>query len=211
MEKLKELIKQHGRWQSLEVYVGRIVVHSEQDFSLSLENAKALLESIGKEICSQKGMELSARSSMNAVLKKAFEALGIGTEETTRHISTSLANIGQHMGNLRNDIGTTSHGRPLEEIKNRNDSIDTFTKEFLIDATEIIACFLIRNFETVSPIKKQEPILQYIDCSNFNESWDEGFGDFAMGDYSYPASEILFNVDYKAYQTEYKVFQEEAE
>jgi hypothetical protein len=29
-----------------------------------------------------------------------------------------------------------------------------------------------------------------------------------MGDYSYTASEILFNVDYKAYKTEYTAFSE---
>ena len=35
--------------------------------------------------------------------------------------------------------------------------------------------------------------------------------DFAMGDYSYPASEILFNVDKQAYVTEYKTFTESEE
>ena len=35
--------------------------------------------------------------------------------------------------------------------------------------------------------------------------------EFAMGDYSYPASEILFNVDKQAYVTEYKTFIESEE
>jgi len=41
-----------------------------------------------------------------------------------------------------------------------------------------------------------------------NESWNDSFGEFAMGDYSYPASEILFNVDKQAYVNEYKAFTE---
>jgi len=32
-----------------------------------------------------------------------------------------------------------------------------------------------------------------------------------MGSYSYPASEILYNVDSQAYQTEYKIFNESKE
>jgi hypothetical protein len=37
--------------------------------------------------------------------------------------------------------------------------------------------------------------LDYLEAEDFNESWDDSFGEFVMGDYSYPASEILFNVD----------------
>jgi len=37
---------------------------------------------------------------------------------------------------------------------------------------------------------------------------DDSFGEFVMGDYSYPASEILFNVDKQAYVNEYKDFTE---
>jgi len=50
--------------------------------------------------------------------------------------------------------------------------------------------------------------LDYLEAEEFNESWDDSFGEFVMGDYSYPASEILFNVDKQAYVTEYKTFTE---
>jgi hypothetical protein len=45
-------------------------------------------------------------------------------------------------------------------------------------------------------------------AEDFNESWDDSFGEFVIGDYSYPASEILFNVDKQAYVNEYKSFTE---
>lgn len=51
MNKLKEKISQYGKWHPLETYISRIEVHLDDDFSISIENAKALLESIGKEIC----------------------------------------------------------------------------------------------------------------------------------------------------------------
>ena len=47
---------------------------------------------------------------------------------------------------------------------------------------------------------------EYEDNEAFNNFWDETFGEFTMGQYSYPASEILFNVDAQAYQAEYKAF-----
>jgi hypothetical protein len=47
-----------------------------------------------------------------------------------------------------------------------------------------------------------------LEAEDFNESWDDSFGEFVMGDYSYPASEILFNVDKQAYVNEYKSFTE---
>jgi uncharacterized OsmC-like protein len=51
MDKLKAVIKEYGRWSELETYIDRIETHIEIDFSHSLENAKALLETVGKEIC----------------------------------------------------------------------------------------------------------------------------------------------------------------
>jgi hypothetical protein len=48
--------------------------------------------------------------------------------------------------------------------------------------------------------------LDYYEAEEFNEFWDNSFGEFKMGDYSYPASEILFYVDNQAYKNEYNAF-----
>jgi hypothetical protein len=90
-------------------------------------------------------------------------------------------------------------------------SIDLFTREFLIDTVELVSVFLIRNFETKDLRTAHETwtdSLDYLEAEDFNESWDDSFGEFVMGDYSYPASEILFNVDKQAYVNEYKSFTE---
>ncbi len=215
MQKLKAVIEQHGRWKDIEVFVSRIEAYAETDFSLSLENAKALLETIGKEICKIKDVTLPNTSNMNAVLKSAFIAIGYKSEELVNQISRSLATIGQQMGNLRNDIGSTSHGMTIEELKNRNNKIDHLAKEFLIDSTEIVASLLIRGFETSSPLttvaQTEEKISEYQDNSDFNEFWDDSFGEFVMGEYSYLASEILYNIDPRAYAVECKMFNVETE
>jgi hypothetical protein len=184
---------------------------------LSVENAKALLEAIGREICIAKGADLPAAPSMNAVLKKAFSSLGYSNEGLVNKVSGSLANIGQELGNLRNEISPTSHGKPLDELKERNNKVDALTREFLIDSTLVVAVFLIRAFEErrdaavlVDTETTKDELLSYDELEYFNSIWDETYGEFQMGEYSYLASEILFNVDYKAYETEFSAFREAA-
>jgi hypothetical protein len=131
MDKLKNVIKEYGRWSGLELYIDRIETHIKIDFSLSLENAKSLLETVGKEICTRNSVELRATPSINSVLKKAFSSIGYANSNLVNQISSALATIGQEMGELRNEIGLTSHGKPLEEIKQRNNNVDLLTREFL--------------------------------------------------------------------------------
>ena len=211
MERLKKVIEQYGRWSELTTYTDRIEAHVSTDFSHAVENAKALLETIGKEICNSKGVELGEAPSINAVMKKAFTAIGYSSDNLVTQISTALATIGQQIGNLRNEIGTTSHGKSLEELKERNSKVDDLTKEFLVDTTVIVACFLIRTFENENPRAVTEPVeteLLYTENESFNDFWDDLYGEFEMGNYSFPASEILFNVDYKAYVSELQAFSE---
>lgn len=214
MEKLRATLAQYSRWQTLEIYIERMEGHLETDFSISVENAKALLESIGKEICDARGVALGSTSSINAVLKKAFVALGYTAEELVTQMSGALATIGQLIGNLRNEISPTSHGKSLDDLKNRNNKVDLLTREFLIDSTLVVAVFLIRTFEErrVNLATNEDngncTFFDYKANENFNNSWDDDFGEFAMGEYSYSASEILFNMEIEAYQMECKAFLE---
>lgn len=216
MEKLRTTLSQYGRWQPYGIYVDRMEAHLESDFSVSVENAKALLEGIGKEICDAKGKaaELGNAPSINAVLKKAYVALGYTSDELVTQIFSSLAPIGQHVGNLRNEVSPTSHGKSLAELNDRNSKVDLLTREFLIDSTLVVAVFLIRSFEgrqvvvTETLAEDGSPTIEYDDNEAFNNYWDETFGEFQMGQYSYPASEILFNVDAQAYAAEHNAYME---
>ncbi len=216
MEKLRATLLQYSRWQPMGMYIDRIEGHLEVDFSVSVENAKALLESIAKQICHAKGKaaELGGAPSINAVLKKAFVALGYASDELVTQVSSSLATIGQYVGNLRNEISPTSHGKSLVELGERNNKVDLLTREFLIDSTLVVAVFLIRSFEerqgdvAGSAAETADTTSDYEDNDSFNDYWDETFGEFVMGQYSYPASEVLFRVDLQAYEAEYKDFKE---
>lgn len=211
MERLKNVIAQYGRWSELTIYTERIEAHMAADFGHAIENAKALLETIGKEICDAKQIDLGKSPSINAVLKNAFVAIGYNKDDFVSQISGSLANIGQNIGNLRNEISPTSHGKSLEELKERNNKVDELTRDFLIHSTVIVAVFLIRAFENENPRIKpaaSEAKPLYPEFEAFNDYWDDSFGEFEMGSYSFPASEILFYVDNKAYMTEQQAFAE---
>lgn len=206
MDKLKTKISQYGRWTPIGEYIVRIETYLETDFSISLENAKCLLETIGKEICDAKGRPLADKSSINGVLKNAFSVMGYANEDMVTQISSSLATIGQKVGSLRNEIGTSSHGKTLDQLQKRNEAVNDLTKSFLIDSIEIIACFLISLFEGEHISECKARVVNYEEREDFNDYWDEIYGDFVMGDYSFTASEILYNNDIEAYDNEYKSY-----
>lgn len=214
MEKLKKLIEQHSRWQPLEEYIQRIEAYLKNDFSISIENSKSLLESIAKEICSNRGQTFEAEDSPAKLLKLAFGAIGIQATTISPQIAVSLSTIGQFIGELRNEVGSISHGRTMEELQTKKEILDDITREFLIHSTEIIACFLIQFFEWKYPLTEvieTEEKLVYANCEDFNEYLDETYGEFAIGMLSYSASEILYNVDKQAYETEYREFNRDQE
>ncbi len=209
MERLRTIISQYHRWQPVSIYIDRIETYLESDFSLCVENAKSLLEAIAKEICDSRGEEISGSGSINSVLRRAFSSLGYSGNALVTQVSSALATIGSQIGSLRNEIGTVSHGRNLKELEKRNSGIDDLTRDFLIDTTIVVAVFLIRNFESVTPEKPEESIPLFYENPDFNDYWDSAFGEFSMGEMSYTASEILYNLDINAYLTELKTFQEQ--
>ncbi|OQX09448.1 MAG: hypothetical protein BWK73_22820 [Thiothrix lacustris] len=216
MNRLRELIQQHGHWSELLTYIERTEASVDTDFSLALENIKALIETIGKEICNITKTDFSKSEDFHSIVKKSFSSLGYSNSDMVSQISRSLATITLQIGTLRSEISPTSHGRTLDEFRERNNKVNPITREFLIDSAVTIARFLIRAFEerknltlmSVTECSSEESHIQYAEADDFNESWDEMFGEFAMGEISHPASEILFYLDYDVYKTEYKLFKE---
>ncbi|HEY9247340.1 MAG TPA: abortive infection family protein [Candidatus Methanoperedens sp.] len=210
MDRLKEIIEQHSRWQPFAAeYITRIEGYKESNFPLCVENAKSLLESIAKEICKQKSQTCSSKDSTGKILKLAFSSLGYNESPTIQQIGGAIVTIGHQMSTLRNEIGSTSHGKTLEELEKRKDVIDKASSDFLLSSTELVCCFLIQLFETDNPRKLEEKdVIRFDDNTEFNDYWNELFGEFKMAHYSYTASEILYNLDPKAYETELVTYDE---
>lgn len=200
MEKLRLILDKHSRWQPYTFYVDRIEGYRDSDFSICVENSKSLLEGISKEICSQKKQPLTGKESVSKVLSLSFGCLGYPRSHTIRQISTAIANVGQQMGNFRNEIGTTSHGKTLEELRNREEIVTSLTGDFLITSTELVCCFLIETFEADNPLAQEEPDIEFGDNPEFNEYWDGLYPEVKMGNSSFAPSEVLFNVEPETYK-----------
>lgn len=214
MEKLKKIIEQHSRWQPLVEYVQRIEAYLKTDFTISIENSKSLLESIAKEICSNQGQTYESDDSVSKLLRLAFASIGIQSSESVTQIGSALATIGQNIGEIRNDVGPISHGRRMDELENNKEHFDELTREFLINSVETVACFLIQLFEWKYPLREsieEKEEIVYENCDDFNNYLDETFGEFTILEYSYTASEILYNVDRQAYKTSFLEFNNLAE
>lgn len=206
MDRLRLILEKHSRWQPYSLYLERIEGFRNSDFSICVENSKSLLEGIAKEICAQKRQTLEGSESVSKVLSLSFGCLGYAPTDTIRQIGTAIANVGQQMGNFRNEIGTTSHGKTLDELRSREEIVSSLTGDFLLISTELVCCFLIEAFEADNPLAPVESEIEFSENPEFNEAWDDQYGEFEMGDYSFSASAVLFSVDPMAYKTEADAF-----
>lgn len=201
MDKLRVILEKYSRWQPLSVYVDRIEGYIKTNFPFCVENSKALLESIAKEVCKQKNQVLAGDESVNKVLNLSFGCLGYPPSNALRQIGGAIATIGQQIGTYRNDIGITSHGKTLDELKNIQDNIESYTEDFLLTAVEIVACFLIEAFETLNPLVPPKEEIKYVDNPDFNEYWNDLYGEFQMSDrMSFSSSEILYKCEPTTYE-----------
>jgi hypothetical protein len=208
MDRLREIIGTYSQWQSLEDYINRIEGFRDSDFPLCVENAKAMLEAVAKEICTCRNQQFNKKDGTGKILKLAFGSLGYDSTNTTQQIAGAIANIGVQMSLLRNEIGATSHGKPLAELEKRKEALDKVSSEFLLISTELVCSFLIQLFETEKPTAQTEESLDYDDNADFNEFLDDQFGPFEFADYSFSASTILFNLDQLAYRLELNGYRE---
>src|ERR1051325_4484327 len=132
MDKLREIIGTYSQWQSLEDYINRIEGYRDDDFPMCVENAKAMLETDAKEICTHRNREFGKQDGPGKILKLAFASLGYESTDTAQQIAGAIANIGNQMGLLRNQIGATSHGKPLAELEKRKEALNKASSEFLL-------------------------------------------------------------------------------
>ena len=80
MEKLRETISVYDAWEGLGTYVNRIETFLETDFITSVENGKALIESICKTILSKTSESYMETDSINKLVSNTLKRLGIFAE-----------------------------------------------------------------------------------------------------------------------------------
>lgn len=213
MERLRQLIDQYSRWQGLEEYCVRIDGYLKKDFSIAVENTKALLESVCKTILQEREAEYGVNDSVQQLMTKTVGVFDSEHSEQLKQISRSLVNIAKNLAEVRNSVAKVSHGQHVDALG--DEALDAMSAAFLASSTESIACFLIEFYEQVFPRKTPERALRIEDHQDFNGYLDEEAfepvqvlrqgGELA---YEYNASEVLFSVEPLAYQTELTAYRE---
>ncbi len=213
MERLRQLITQYSRWKGLDEYCIRIDGYLTSDYSIAVENTKALLESICKTILDEKETAFGATDSVQQLMAKTMGVFDADHSQQIKQIGRGLVNISQNLAEVRNTVAKVSHGQHVDALS--DDALDAISAAFLINSTESIACFLIEFYEQVFPRKKPEPTLRLEDHQEFNDYLDEEVFEPVQvirqdGElvYEYSASEVLFSVESRAYLTELNAYRD---
>lgn len=206
MEKLRTILKEYGKWESLEEYCRRIEGYLEDDFIIAVENSKSLIESICKTILEEHNVTYSRTEKLNKLFSNTLKTINIFGKEQISKFGSGLITAIQNLGELRNKIGDTAHGKSIYE--NKKNKIGMISTNFLINSIEVIACFLIEYNEQEYPDKKEKEELNYENFMDFNNYFDNINGNIEFSIYSYPASEVLFYVDSTAYKVALQEFDE---
>lgn len=197
-------MEQYPRWEEMRIYVDRIELTADTDFPTCIGHAKCLIEGVGKEICEWQEKELPNNPDINKVIRSAFQALDIAGGHYLVDIAKALTTIGQRVGELRNSIDLSAHGKPLEELRSIQQATHDYTADFMMTSADLVASFLIETFKRYRLEKdnEEEPEPLYLDAEDFNEFFDGEHGEVTFSDYAYQPSEILFHVDRQAYNSE---------
>ena len=208
MDRLKKAIEQYPHWRALNLYVERIELARESNFPACIGAGKTLLESIAKEICKRRATDPGTSPTMAGVMKTAFKTLGLNKQDSMVQISTALATIAQNIGQIRNSIDTSAHGKVLADLDPQKAAINQYTSDFLVDSVDNVSVFLIHTYEHVRQDEENnEAEPDYLNFEEFNAQFDEEWGEVFIGDYSYQPSEVLFFVDRNAFDSEYAIYQ----
>ncbi len=110
MKKLKETISTYDAWEGLATYINRIETFLDTDFITSVENSKALIESICKTILKDTSTPYEETDTINKLVSITFKRLGIFAEKQVSKFGSGLVTAMQNLGELRNNHGQTAHG-----------------------------------------------------------------------------------------------------
>ncbi|MBD2389758.1 abortive infection family protein [Aphanizomenon flos-aquae NRERC-008] len=205
MDRLKELINNYSRWTNLSNYIIRIEYQIDNDITAAIGSTKSLLESICKTILDHEKVEYDRNDNINKLAKKTIHSFNIENPDKISLFGNALVTSIHNLGELRNYIDESSHGKSLFD---KTQKIDSITALFLINSAETIACFLIEFYEIEHPRKKGENEFRFEEMQDFNDYIDNEYGYIEIAKISYATSEALFAIDKTAYKDEYRKYLE---
>ena len=188
MDRLKEIANNYSRWKDISTHINRIEYQINDDFTSAIGSTKSLLEAICKTILDHETTEYDKNDNVNKLIKKTIKALRIENHDQISLFGNSLVTSMQNLGEIRNRIDDSSHGKSLLD---RNKKIDSITASFLVNSSEMIACFLIEFYEIEHPRKRGENEFEFQEMKEFNDYLDDQHGSVEIAQIPYSTSEAL--------------------
>lgn len=222
MESLEALVKRHFNefpdfqyYGALAEFISAIEdYHQDLHTGVSLDCCNSLLQSISKTIITQinplidaKTLSKGAPSQTNNLVKTAANLIKKNDDIFERDFISKLAQIGQHINELRNARGDLSHGKHIpKELLNDQD-----LSRLLREITESLSRYLISSFFSFELDKleeeseTEEDLIRYEANPEFNNLLDE--------EYSYDGklmySQALYELYYEDYEIKLKTYLDE--
>ncbi len=200
MEELKSFCSQYNKWSQLLENISAIERYMAKEPLIVVDYCKSIIETICKTILDEINISYGNKCTTNELVKKTCSALKV--LENSKTLASSFANVSQNLGQFRNDFSIIAHGASLAEIEKRKIMIGSATIKFMVSTFEQLAIFLITIYQDEYPLMiGTKP--KYEDNKGFNDFFDSEKEDILIGGYGpYSASEVLFNVEIAAYNTE---------
>lgn len=166
MDKLEKLINNYSRWTDLLDYIPRIEYQISHDLTAAIGSTKSLVESICKTILDHEKEGYNNDDNINKLVKKTIKSLKTENPDLISLFGNNLVSSMQNLGEIRNKIDESSHGKSLLD---KTQKIDLITASFLINSVETISCFLIEFYEIEHPRRKGEDEFRFENLKDFND------------------------------------------
>lgn len=194
MNKLKHEIQRIKR-HNLEYYHSHLDLiedYIEEKPDISIETCKAMLEGIAKlslHILKQEPLSSHNNEKLSALSRRALDALQEGKGFSDTRLCSKLTSVIEYVGLIRNDHCDIGHGRAsLKEQVN-----DADFAELIVGIAENLGTYMLRRLDYLA-----DPVLEYDDNPDFNNSLDEAYS--LPSNLSY--SRALFDQERGTYEVE---------
>ena len=194
----RELVKNNGLAPLIEERVQKLEEAVTAGSNDAFDHAKSLVESVCKTILLDRGDEVNPSSDIKSLLNKVLDLLPIISpahplsEEGSKKLKSILSGLRQTvqgLAEMRNLAGFSSHGPdgymiPMDKIHMRLSAM----------SADALTCFLLSLHRKLTEPGGRARI-HYEDYPEFNDYFDEIYGQVILEDMVFRPSSILFNDD----------------
>lgn len=180
-------------------YVMDIEYSLERNPNKAIEACKGLLDSICKTILRDLGTDFDKGWDTPKLVKETLnnlpflKTLQMKDFNSAKKIINSIITLSYGICEFRNSHSFITHGQDIQE-----EYCEKLYGQLVFDAVKTVSNFILEIHTNLTSISDKVRI-RYEDHDDFNNYYDELYGEVVLGNYIFPASQILYT-DREAYK-----------